>query len=390
MVRPSTLQERDASTATGTLLATTAGITFLDGIATAMRFFLREKNEAFGLSTIEWVAYTVGPVLVEPILLFAALYYVTTQSNRFPSLSALLPGLVATVVVGTFLGQYVGERIFMTGWTPLAQAARLQVLVILDLGGLPYWRDLLEPLMRSSLTAVAAVALGTASAEAAVQQGTSSRRRDYAPSSSRWREKRKVRQQRLPHHHKLKSVHEPIRPPDRVGLEIPPYSPVTGSASVHRRQRSHAFDMPEGPVTMSSYATCRREIASLHEFFVAWFTGRTGTDNYDRVERALATEFELVTPAGRRREYADIVDGIRAAYASREPGSFDIEIRNIEPRYTVDSHTLMRYEEWQDTPDGLTGRVSTVLFEADPDAPGDVVWLDLHETWLDGPESDET
>lgn len=29
---------------------------------------------------------------------------------------------------------------------------------------------------------------------------------------------------------------------------------------------------------------------------------------------------------------------------------FDIEIRNVETRYAVEDHRLVRYEEWQDTP----------------------------------------
>lgn len=140
---------------------------------------------------------------------------------------------------------------------------------------------------------------------------------------------------------------------------------------------------------MPSHATCRQEIESLHEFFVDWYTGQTEEGSYDRVERALAAEFEMVTPDGIRSECADVVDGIRDGYASREPGTFDIEIRNVETRHAGDEHALVRYEEWQETPDGTTGRLSTVLFEDDTDAPGDVIWLDLHETWLDSPGSDE-
>lgn len=163
MLQLSTLRERYTSRGPGLLLATTAGITALHGVAVAMRFFLRDKNaQLLELSSIEWVAYILGPLLIEPVLLFGALYLLATRYDRLPSVPALLPGLVATVVVGSLFGQYVGEQLFRTGWTPLAQA-RLQVLFTPDLGILPYWRDLLEPLIRASLTAVAAVALATAS-----------------------------------------------------------------------------------------------------------------------------------------------------------------------------------------------------------------------------------
>lgn len=138
---------------------------------------------------------------------------------------------------------------------------------------------------------------------------------------------------------------------------------------------------------MPSHGTCRREIESLHDFFVDWYTGQTARDTYDRVERALDSDFEMVTPGGNRRGYDEVVDGIREQYDSREHGTFDIEIRNVETRDRFEKHSLVRYEEHQKTPTETTGRLSTVLFAAAPEAPGDVVWLDLHETWLDGPGS---
>lgn len=140
---------------------------------------------------------------------------------------------------------------------------------------------------------------------------------------------------------------------------------------------------------MPSKAVCRHEIESLHEFFVDWYTGQTAADTFDRVERALAPDFEMVTPAGTRVGYGDILDGIRDEYASREPGTFDIEIRNVDVRCDVGSHSLVRYEEWQDTSDGTTGRLSSVLFEDDSDAPGNVRWLDVHETRLEKPGAEE-
>lgn len=176
MSEPSTLRERYTATESGLLLTLTASITGLHGLAMAMQFLLQEKNtQSLGLSGVEWVAYTVGPFLVEPILLFGGLYYVTKRSTQLPSLPTLVPGLVVAVLLGTFVGQYAGEELFMTGWTPLAQAS-IDVLFTLDWATLPYWRDLLAPLIRSSLTAVAAVALAKASAgETASPLGTRGR-----------------------------------------------------------------------------------------------------------------------------------------------------------------------------------------------------------------------
>ncbi len=133
---------------------------------------------------------------------------------------------------------------------------------------------------------------------------------------------------------------------------------------------------------MPSHETCKREIESLHAFFVGWYTGTAEKGPDNRVERALASDFEMVTPDGARKEYAAVVDGIRENYGAYEPGAFEIEIRNVETRYAQDGCRGVRYEEWQETPSEETGRLSTVLFEAAADAPGGVVWRDLHETWL--------
>lgn len=139
---------------------------------------------------------------------------------------------------------------------------------------------------------------------------------------------------------------------------------------------------------MPSHATCRDEIEALHDFFVGWYTGRTAVDSCDRLDRALNADFEMVTPDGTRHGQEAVVEMVREGYDGRDADAFNIEIRNVETRYAVDDHALVRYEEWQETPAETTGRLSTVLFEEAPDAPGDVRWLDLHETWLDGPADD--
>lgn len=147
---------------------------------------------------------------------------------------------------------------------------------------------------------------------------------------------------------------------------------TNGLAVAHRRD------------TVPALATCRTEIERLHDRFVAWFTAAEGTD-FDAIERALAPGFEMVTPDGRRVARDAVLDSIREAHGRDGPGEFDIEIRNVELLHATDDHATVRYEEWQETPDGTTGRVSTVLFETDPAAPGGLVWLDVHETWLEGP-----
>jgi hypothetical protein len=125
----------------------------------------------------------------------------------------------------------------------------------------------------------------------------------------------------------------------------------------------------------------RHEIESLHRFFVDWYTGVLDETAFGRLDEALGPSFELVSPDGTVHDRADILGAIRDAYESHDPGTFDIEIRNVEVLADYDDVTLVRYEEWQDTPDGVTGRLSTAVFgPAGEDTPE---WRYVHETWLE-------
>ncbi|WP_137286668.1 hypothetical protein [Halorussus salinisoli] len=141
------------------VVALTTAILFLGGLVTAYRAVLRDAIST--LSSVEWVVFTVGPFLVEPILLFGVLYYVGSRRDVTVSLVGLLPGLVVAVAVGTLLGQYLGVRLWESSAflneVPVVQA--WGKLFIPDPRVLAYWRILVEPLARDFLTAVAALAL---------------------------------------------------------------------------------------------------------------------------------------------------------------------------------------------------------------------------------------
>jgi hypothetical protein len=146
---------------------------------------------------------------------------------------------------------------------------------------------------------------------------------------------------------------------------------------------------------MPTLTACEREIRALHEWFVRWYCG--DASDFGRVERALAPAFERVTPDGTVQDRAAVIEGIRSNGDAYD--TFDIEIHNVERVATAGEHALVRYEEWQTTPDGENGRLSTALFApaertdtesrsgdtANPELPA-VAWLSLQETWLDPPE----
>ncbi|MFT4922498.1 MAG: hypothetical protein ACI8XM_001715 [Haloarculaceae archaeon] len=128
---------------------------------------------------------------------------------------------------------------------------------------------------------------------------------------------------------------------------------------------------------------CRREIEELHDFFVAWYTGACDPGDFERMADVIDPGFEMVQPGGDRVDSETVLGMVREARDQYEPEAFDIEIRNVELLDSGTDHALARYEEWQTSPDGETGRISTVLFRTDPAAPNGLVWTALQETWLE-------
>lgn len=135
--------------------------------------------------------------------------------------------------------------------------------------------------------------------------------------------------------------------------------------------------------------TYRHEIESLHDFFVEWYTAQADDAAFGRLEDALGPSFEIVSPDGTISSREDILSAIRRSYDTHEVGAFDIQIQNVDTLAEYDDAALVRYEEWQDTPDGTTGRLSTVLFEltgtGEADA-GSFEWRHVQETWLEQPD----
>lgn len=138
--------------------------------------------------------------------------------------------------------------------------------------------------------------------------------------------------------------------------------------------------MSDSPPTLD---TCRREIEQLHQFFVDWYTGRT--QNFTRMERVIGSEFEMVTPDADVLGRNAVLEMVRDGRDNHDPGAFDIDIRAVTLLDSTETHAVVRYEEWQTSPDGEDGRISTVVFRPDSETPNGLVWVTVHETWLDSP-----
>jgi hypothetical protein len=125
-----------------------------------------------------------------------------------------------------------------------------------------------------------------------------------------------------------------------------------------------------------------REIVDLHQFFEDWFSGKLDlTDaNFRRFESVIADGFALIDPGGVITERETLIPRLRAAHNTRP--NVRVWIENIRLHHYVGDILLVTYEEWQESGDQTTARLSTALFRDKPDAPNGLEWLHVHETWL--------
>lgn len=138
--------------------------------------------------------------------------------------------------------------------------------------------------------------------------------------------------------------------------------------------------MPGDP---SPEQRCRTEIEALHVFFETWLNGtRPNTDAaFERLQHALAPDFALVHPEGHVMTRANIAKGLREGHGG-QPG-LTIDIRNVRVLDVGATRITAMYEEWQESAETRDGRVSTVVFRDDPDAPNGLRWQHVHETWIE-------
>ena len=129
-------------------------------------------------------------------------------------------------------------------------------------------------------------------------------------------------------------------------------------------------------------AQCTREICELHDFFQAWFHGALDENdaNFQRFAGVMDEQFTIVRPNGVLTARPTLLEGLRSAYHKRP----DIRIwtqnhRLLQQRGDM---VLCTYEEWQETAERTTARLSSVWFRQHAAKPQGLVWLHVHETWM--------
>ena len=123
----------------------------------------------------------------------------------------------------------------------------------------------------------------------------------------------------------------------------------------------------------------QREIIELHETFEAYFLGTT--DDLSRVEVVLADDFTFVGPDASTTDRAGTLAAITAGHAHTE--SLAIRTVGHELLFEHGDVVAAEYIEEHHLSDRTNRRRSTVVFSPDANAPNELVWRRVHETWID-------
>ena len=130
---------------------------------------------------------------------------------------------------------------------------------------------------------------------------------------------------------------------------------------------------------------CEAEVVELHRFLEQWSNAELpDTDAaFARFADVIAPSFLIIDPDGSRIGRQPIVEAIREAHGRWRAAPGEIRIESFRLHHAGGGLALATYEEWHDLPGGGNGRLSSVLFGADDEAPNGLVWLHLHEVWIE-------
>jgi hypothetical protein len=147
-----------------------------------------------------------------------------------------------------------------------------------------------------------------------------------------------------------------------------------------------APDMAEGADDLAQ--RCESEVVELHRFLEEWSNATLPETEaaFERFGGVIAPSFVIIDPDGVTLGRQPIVDAIRRAHGRWVDTPGVIRIENFRLHQAGGGLALATYEEWHDLPGETVGRLSSVLFGPNEEAPNGLEWLHLHEVWLPRPE----
>lgn len=132
---------------------------------------------------------------------------------------------------------------------------------------------------------------------------------------------------------------------------------------------------------MSEPDTVAREVRELHRFFQNWYRGELEDEAFQRFSGVIGEGFTINLPDASVLPRETIVEAVRSQKGSDTDAELWIE--NVRLVHSEATFLVATYEEWQGREGRAPrGRLSTVVFTRDDDAPNGLVWRHVHETWL--------
>ncbi|WP_249695962.1 hypothetical protein [Stappia sp. WLB 29] len=128
-------------------------------------------------------------------------------------------------------------------------------------------------------------------------------------------------------------------------------------------------------------AAAAREIVARHAFFVDWFAGRLEDGAFAAALAAFEPDFHRIGPDGALQDHAGLT-AMLAASRGRFADGFAITIEDIAVLRETGEEALMTYVERQEHGGRTTFRRAGALFSRNADAPLEVAWRFVQETWI--------
>lgn len=132
---------------------------------------------------------------------------------------------------------------------------------------------------------------------------------------------------------------------------------------------------------MSEPEIVAKEILELHQFFQDWYRGELENKTFQRFSGVMGEGFEIILPDASILPRERILDAVRSQKGS-DPVA-ELWIENVRLIHSEPEFVVATYEEWQGRQgQEARGRLSTVVFTRNEDAPNGLVWMHVHETWI--------
>ena len=122
-----------------------------------------------------------------------------------------------------------------------------------------------------------------------------------------------------------------------------------------------------------------KEITELHQFFESWYRGNIENSerSFGRLADVLAAGFALITPDGHVVEREQLLDLMRAEYATKP--EIKIWIENCQLRFSDQNVFVVIYEEHGIDKDRKQESLITAVFCKNQKQVNGLEWVHIHE-----------